>query len=151
MDKNSDFIFCIFYNKTIQKDRRMVVDYWELIKVNVRKFSLSPNSDYVKRTVADNELIWMVDIEEDFNKMNNEKEIRNKLTILSAGRYWFLRRLIFGPTNGPEDFQEFVFTVFQRRLYNDWFLFVDSSIIFLDEKELSRETCPEAKVTDHVS
>ena len=39
---------------------------------------------------------------------------------------WYLPKgLTFGPTNGPEDFQELVFLVFQRRLYIDWFLFLD--------------------------
>ena len=35
------------------------------------------------------------------------------------------RGLTFGPTNGPEDFQELVFIVFARELYKTWFLFVD--------------------------
>ena len=57
--------------------------------------------------------------------MDNEPETRKKMAVLSAGGCWLPRGLTFGPTNGPEDFQELVFTLFQRRLYKDWFLFVD--------------------------
>ena len=45
------------------------------------------------------------------------------------------RGLTFGPTNGPEDFQELVFTVFQRRLYKDWFLFVDDLSVATGRKK----------------
>ena len=47
------------------------------------------------------------------------------MAVLSAGGVWLPKGLTFGPTNGPQDFQELVFIVFQRRLYKDWFLFVD--------------------------
>ena len=47
------------------------------------------------------------------------------MAVLSASGCWLPRGLTFGPTNGPEDFQELVFTVFDRRLYKDWYLFVD--------------------------
>eukprot|EP00973_Karenia_brevis_P008270 1119353-Karenia_brevis.AAC.1 len=57
--------------------------------------------------------------------MDNEEETRKKMAVLSAGGCWLPRGLTFGPTNGPEDFQELVFTVVQRRLYTDWFLFAD--------------------------
>ena len=103
----------------------MVVDYRELNKVTVRKFFLIPNSDYIKSTVAGNEFISVGDLKEGFNQVDNEEETRKKMAVLSAGGCWLPRGLTFGPTNGPEDFQELVFTVFQRRLYKDWFLFVD--------------------------
>ena len=47
------------------------------------------------------------------------------MAVLSAGGCWLPRGLSFGPTNGPEDFQELVFTVFQRKLYSEWHLFID--------------------------
>ena len=67
----------------------------------------------------------MGDLKEGFNQVDNEPETRKKMAVLSAGGCWLPRGLTFGPTNGPEDFQELVFTVFQRRLYKDWFLFDD--------------------------
>ena len=103
----------------------MVVDYRELNKVTVRKFFLIPNSDYIKSTVAGNLFISVGDLKEGFNQVDNEEETRKKMAVLSAGGCWLPRGLTFGPTNGPEDFQELVFIVFQRRLYQDWFLFVD--------------------------
>ncbi len=89
-------------------------------------FFLIPNSDYIKSTVARNYLISVGDLKEGFNQVDNEPETRKKMAALSAGGCWLPRGLTFGPTNGPEDFQELVFTVFQRRLYKDWFLFVVS-------------------------
>jgi hypothetical protein len=113
----------------------MVVDYRELNKVTVRKFFLIPNSDYIKSTVAGNYLISVGDLKEGFNQVDNEPETRKKMAVLSAGGCWLPRGLTFGPTNGPEDFQELVFTVFQRRLYKDWFLFVDDLSVATGRKK----------------
>jgi len=60
-----------------------------------------------------------------FNQVDNEPETAKKMAVLSAGGCWLPRGLTFGPTNGPEDFQELVFTVFSRCLFREWFLFVD--------------------------
>ena len=117
----------------------MVVDYRELNKVTVRKFFLIPNSDYIKSTVAGNEFISVGDLKEGFNQVDNEEETRKKMAVLSAGGCWLPRGLTFGPTNGPEDFQELVFTVFQRRLYQDWFLFVDDLSIATGRKKCHGE------------
>ena len=128
---NSDWGFPAFPTKenqaykAIKRGRRMVVDYRELNKVTVRKFFLIPNSDYIKSTVAGNEFVSVGDLKEGFNQVDNEPETSKKMAVLSAGGCWLPRGLTFGPTNGPEDFQELVFTVFGRRLYKDWFLFVD--------------------------
>ncbi|MDP7559647.1 MAG: hypothetical protein QF745_03810, partial [Planctomycetota bacterium] len=111
--------------KAIKRGRRLVVDYRELNKVTVRKFFLIPNSDYIKSTVAGNRFISVGDLKEGFNQVDNEEETRKKIAVLSATGCWLPRGLTFGPTNGPEDFQELVFTVFSRRLYRDWYLFVD--------------------------
>ena len=111
--------------KPVKRSRRMVVDYRELNKVTVRKFFFIPNSDYIKSTVAGNEYISVGDLKEGFNQVDNEEETMKKMAVLSAGGCWLPRGLTFGPTNGPEDFQELVFIVFQRRLYKGWYLFVD--------------------------
>ena len=62
------------------------------------------------------------------------------MAVLSAGGCWLPRGLTFGPTNGPEDFQELVFTLFQRRLYKDWFLFVDDLSIATGRKKCHGES-----------
>ena len=138
---NSDWGFPAFPTKAnptykaIQRSRRMVVDYRALNQVTVRKFFLIPNSDYIKSTVAGNQFISVGDLKEGFNQVDNEPETRKKMAVLSAGGCWLPRGLTFGPTNGPEDFQELVFTVFQRRLYNDWFLFVDDLSVATGRKK----------------
>ena len=111
------------------------MDYRALNQVTVRKFFLIPNSDYIKSTVAGNQGISVGDLKEGFNQVDNEPETRKKMAVLSAGGCWLPRGLTFGPTNGPEDFQELVFTVFQRRLYNDWFLFVDDLSVATGRKK----------------
>ena len=121
--------------KAIHRGRRMVVDYRRLNDVTVRKFFLIPNSDYIKSAVAGNEFISVGDLKEGFNQVDNEPETRKKMAVLSAGGCWLPRGLTFGPTNGPEDFQELVFTVFQRRLYKDWFLFVDDLSVATGRKK----------------
>ena len=47
------------------------------------------------------------------------------MAVLVAPGSYLPKGLTFGPTNGPEDFQELVFIIFARRLYKEWFLFLD--------------------------
>ena len=47
------------------------------------------------------------------------------MAVLVASGTYLPRGLTFGPTNGPEDFQDLVFNVFARRLYREWYLFLD--------------------------
>ena len=47
------------------------------------------------------------------------------MALLVASGCYLPVRITFGPTIGPEDFQELVFIVFQRKLYKGWYLFVD--------------------------
>ena len=117
----------------------MVVDYRELNKVTVRKFFLIPNSDYIKSAVAGNLFVSVGDLKEGFNQVDNEAETRKKMAVLSAGGCWLPRGLTFGPTNGPEDFQELVFIVFNRRLYQDWYLFVDDLSVATGRKKCHPE------------
>ena len=44
-----------------------------------------------------------------------------KMAVLVASGSYLPKGLTFGPTNGPEDFQEFVFIAFFRKLYKEWF------------------------------
>ncbi len=126
--------------KAIKRGRRMVVDYRELNKVTVRKFFLIPNSDYIKSTVAGNLFVSVGDLKEGFNQVDNEEETKKKkMAVLSASGCWLPRGLTFGPTNGPEDFQELVFTVFSRRLYKDWYLFVDDLSVATGRKPCHSE------------
>ena len=57
------------------------------------------------------------------------------MAVLTVGGCWLPRGLTFGPTNGPEDFQELVFIVFARRLYRDWYLFIDDICVATGRKE----------------
>ena len=57
------------------------------------------------------------DLKDGINQVENEREMRREMAALSAGGCWLPRGLTCRPTNGPEDFQELVFTIFRRRLY----------------------------------
>ena len=67
----------------------------------------------------------LVDTCKGFNQIVNTERARQMLAILARSGQYLPRCLTFGPTNGPEDFQELVFTIFSRRLYKEWFLFLD--------------------------
>ena len=54
--------------------------------------------------------------------MDDEEETSKKMAILIAPGPYLPQGLTFGPTSGPDDFQELAFTVFARRLYKDWFV-----------------------------
>lgn len=116
-----------------------MVDYRALNRATARKFFLIPNADYIKSTVAGNRFISVGDLKEGFNQVDNEEETRRKMAVLSAGGCWLPRGLTFGATNGPEDFQELVFIVFQRRLYDSWFLFVDDLAVATGRKKCHKE------------
>ena len=103
----------------------MVVDYRALNRVTERLFFVIPNSDGIKATVAGSSYISVGDLKEGFNQCENEEETSLKMAVLAASGSYLPRGLTFGPTNGPEDFQEFVFIIFGRRLHRGWFLFLD--------------------------
>ena len=69
-----------------------------------------------------------------FNQVDNEEETSRKIAVLTASGTWLPRGLTFGPMNGPEDFQELVFIIFSRRLYLEWFLFLDDLTIATGRK-----------------
>ena len=101
------------------------MDYRALNRVTVRKCFLIPNSDQIKANVAGSYYISVGDMKEGFNQIDNEPETRKKMAVVCASGTYLPRGLTFGPTNGPEDFQELVFICFSRRLYREWFLFLD--------------------------
>lgn len=97
----------------------MVVDYRLLNRITVRKVFLIPNSDHIKSCVAGSRWISVGDLKEGFNQVDNEVETARKMAVLIASGSYLPRGLTFGPTNGPEDFQELVFIIFSRRLYRE--------------------------------
>ena len=105
--------------KAIKRKRRVVVDYRALNRVTVRKVFLIPNSDQIKSFVSGSKFISVGDAKEGFNQVENEPESAKKMAVLVASGTYLPRGLTFGPTNGPEDFQELVFTIFGRRLYHE--------------------------------
>ena len=120
--------------KAIKRKRRMVVDYRQLNRVTVRKVFLIPNSDYIKTSVAGSEYISVGDLKEGFNQVDNTPETAQKMAVLTASGCYLPRGLTFGPTNGPEDFQDLVFNIFSRRLYREWYLFLDDLSIATGRK-----------------
>ena len=93
----------------------MVVDYRALNRVIERSFFIIPNSDGIRSTAAGIACISVGDLKEGFNQVVNEEETAQKMAVLAASGCYLLGGLTFGPTNGPEDFQELVFIVFGRR------------------------------------
>jgi len=67
----------------------------------------------------------MGDLKEGFNQIENERDAMRKMAVVTPSGQWLPRGLTFGPTNGPEDFQEAMYIVFSRRLLKEWFLFID--------------------------
>ncbi len=105
--------------KAIKRSRRMVVDYRALNRVTERGYFIIPNADGLKSSVAGSQYISVGDLKEGFNQVDNEPETAKKMAVLAASGCCLPRGLTFGPTNGPEDFQELVFMVFGRRLYQE--------------------------------
>ena len=103
--------------KAVRRSRRLVVDYRALNRVTERRFFVIPNSEGIKSTVAGSRYVSVGDLKEGFNQVENEPETAQKMAVLAASGTYLPRGLTFGPTNGPEDFQEMVFIAFRNRLY----------------------------------
>ena len=56
------------------------------------------------------------------------------MAVLTQSGSYLPRGLTFGPTNGPEDFQELMFVIFCRRLYKEHFLFLDDLAVATGRK-----------------
>ena len=95
---------------------------------------LIPDSNQIKASVAGSRYISVGDLKEGFNQVDNEAETSKKMAVFIASGSYLPRGLTFGPTNGPEDFQELVFTIFARRLYKEWFLFLDDLSVATGKK-----------------
>ena len=65
------------------------------------------------------------DLKGGFNQIANTANATLKLAVISPSGTWLPQGLTFGPTNGPEDFQEAVYIIFSRQLLKTWFLFDD--------------------------
>ena len=96
-------------HKAVQRGRRIVVDYRALNRVTIRKTFLIPNSDELKGTVAGSKYLTVGDLKEGFNQCDNEYETAQKMAVITHTGVYIPKGLTFGPTNGPEDFQELVF------------------------------------------
>ena len=81
----------------------------------------------------------MGDLKEGFNQVDNAPEAAQKMAVLVASGCYLPRGLTFGPTNGPEDFQDLVFNCFSRRLYREWYLFLDDLSVATGRKAARRE------------
>ena len=90
----------------------MVVDYRALNRASVKKVFIIPNSDQIKGHVAGSQYFSVGDAKEGFNQCENEAETLQEMAVLVASGSYLPKGLTFGPTNGPEDFQELVFVVF---------------------------------------
>ena len=126
-------------HKAVKRKRRMVVDYRALNRVTVRKVFLIPNSDYIKTCVSGSRYISVGDLKEGFNQVDTTAEAAQKLAVLVASGCYLPRGLTFGPTNGPEDFQDLVFNCFSRRLYREWFLFLDDLSVATGRRAARKE------------
>ena len=92
------------------------MDYRGLIKVTLRRYFIIPKADGLKSTVARSQYISLGDLKEGFNQVDNEPETAQHMAVLAASGSYLPRGLTFGPTNGPEDFQELVFMIFGKNL-----------------------------------
>ena len=112
----------------------MVVDYRGLNRVTIRNLFLIPNANEVKSEVAGSTYMSVGDLKEGFNQVDNTPESARKMAVLTQSGTYLPRGLTFGPTNGPEDFQELMFTIFSRDLYKQHFLFLDDLAVATGRK-----------------
>jgi len=112
-------------HQMVQRKRRVVVGYRRLNAVTVRKLFLIPHGDSVKSSVAGCRYVSMENLREGSNQIENERGAVRKMAVVTPSGQWLPRGLTFGPTNGPEDFHKAMYTVFSRRRFKEWFLFID--------------------------
>ena len=123
----------------MKRKRRMVVDFRALNRITVCKVFPIPNSGDIKTCVPGSKFISEGDPKEGFNQMDNTPEGAQKMAALVASGCYLPRGLTFGPTNGPEDFQDLVFNCFSRRLYREWHLFLDDLSVATGRKAVRRD------------
>ena len=133
------FLTKVMPGRKVQRKRRPVVDYRRLNSVTIRKVFLIPHGDSVKGAVSGCWLVSVGDLKEGFNQIANTAEAARKLAVISPSGTWLPQGLTFGPTNGPEDFQEAVYIIFSRQLLKTWCLFVDDLAVATGKKGIGAE------------
>ena len=117
-----------FATKPGPRKRRVVIDYRKLNLITERAVFIIPRADDIKGEIAGRTWYTAADAVSGFNHVKNTPEARLVLAIVSASGTWLPQALVFGPANGPEDFQYVVYRAFgeaespegARRLLRDW-------------------------------
>ena len=115
----------------------MVIDYRRVNAIVERATFVMPRADDIKSEIAGCKWYTAADAVSGFNHVRNTPEARCILAIVSASGTWLPDALVFGPSNGPEDFQYVVYKAFgsaenakgARRLLRDWNIYIDDFIV----------------------
>jgi hypothetical protein len=126
-----------FPTKSGPRKRRVVIDYRRLNAITERATFVIPRADDIKSEIAGCRWYTAADAVSGFNHVRNTPETRTILAIVSASGTWLPEALVFGPSNGPEDFQFVVYRAFgesensagARRLLRDWNIYIDDFIV----------------------
>jgi len=94
-----------FSTKPGKRKRRVVIDYRAVNAVTVKSPFHLPRSDDTKARMAGGCLYTAADAVAGFNHVRNTREARLILAISCSSGKYLPETLVFGPTNGPEDFQ----------------------------------------------
>ena len=70
-----------------------------------------------------NDAVW------GFNRIRNTKRAQRALAMISLTGVYLPVCLPFGPKNGPEVFQRMMHRIFGKRLYKEWFIFLDDTAV----------------------
>ena len=96
-----------------------------------------PRADDIKGSIAGSKWFTAADAVSGFNHVKNTPEARLVLAIVSASGTWLPEALVFGPSNGPEDFQYCMYRAFgysenkkgAKLLLRDWNIYIDDFIV----------------------
>ena len=122
-----------FPTKPGKRKRRVVIDYRKLNSITEKASFLIPYADDIKEQMSAAWWYTAADAVSGFNHVRNTPEARMILAIVSASGTWLPEALVFGPTNGPEDFQYVVYRAFgesasssgSRKLLQEWNIYID--------------------------
>jgi hypothetical protein len=125
-----------FPTKAGPRKRRVVIDYRRVNQITEKACFLIPRAEDIKSEIAGCKWFSAADAVSGFNHVENTPETKLILAIVSASGTWLPESLVFGPTNGPEDFQFVVYRAFgeaqsgtSRRLLKDWHIYIDDFIV----------------------
>jgi hypothetical protein len=104
---------------------RMVVDYRRVNARTRRSVFILPRGDDQKAAVAPAHLVSMLDAVSGFNHLPNTHRARKVLAMVTLSGIYQPLNLPFGPLNGPEDFQKVMHSIFGRRLWSGWYVYLD--------------------------